>query len=84
MTNPNYVSLNALILPPSVRSVVDRLRAQIEVAETVQGVNMAAQRAEGFVLGLETSGGYKADQIEALYIGLETVAQSRREALRHA
>ncbi|PHN22808.1 hypothetical protein [Pseudomonas sp. ICMP 561] len=78
------MSLAKQILPPGVRAVVDRLQAQIEVAESVQGVNMAAQRAEGFVLGLETSGGYKTDQVETQYIGFEAVAQSRRDALRHA
>ena len=58
-------------LPPHTRATVLRLLSAIEVAETPRAVNMASQRAEGFVLGLETAGAYKTDVIEALYIGFE-------------
>jgi len=47
-------------------------------------VNLVEQCAEGFVLGLETAQAFKADVIEALYIGFETVAETQRERLRHA
>ena len=78
------MKLRTLVLPAGVRAEVLKLLAGIEVGESAQGVNMAGQRAEGFVLGLETAGAFKADVIEALYIGFETAAELQRKSLRQA
>ena len=78
------VDLRALVLPPRVWAQVMNLLASIEVAESVQSLNFAAYHAQGFVLGLETSAGFAAADIEALYIGFDTAAMHRREALRGA
>ena len=74
--------LRMMVLPTLVRSVVTRLQAAIEVADTNQGMVMAAQRAEGFVLGLETAGAFQSDVIEALYVGFENAVAIRRDELR--
>ncbi len=83
MAQGGLMRLDKLVLPTDVRAVVDRLLATIEVADSAQGVSMAARHAEGFVLGLETVKAFKSEVIEALYIGLEAAAEQRRKALRH-
>lgn len=84
MAQGGLMSLIKLVLPADVRTVVDRLLAAIEAADSAQGVNMAAQRAEGFGLGLETVNAFQSKVVETLYIGLEAAAEQRREVLRHA
>ena len=74
-------NLRAIELPTGVRDAVQKLLAGIEAAETIQGVNMAGHRAEGFVLGLETASAFRASVIEALYIGLYAAVCARRLSL---
>jgi hypothetical protein len=69
-------------LPSGIHAVVLKLVASIEVAESAQGVYMASQRAEGFVLGLETASAFKTEVIEALYIGFDTLMHNRLGGLR--
>lgn len=69
------VDLRTLVLPTQVRHVVLQLLANIEVAESIQALRLAAERAEGFVLGLETAGAFPRDQLEMLYIGFDQVMQ---------
>ena len=42
--------LRSLSMPVGIRNQVFRLLAAIEVAESIQAVRMAANRAEGFLL----------------------------------
>ncbi|MFK3970213.1 hypothetical protein ACI2KS_05730 [Pseudomonas sp. NPDC087358] len=74
--------LRSLTMPVGIRNQVFRLLAAIEVAESVQAVRMAVNRAEGFVLGLETAEALKRDMIEAMYVGFETASEARMETLR--
>lgn len=74
--------LSTMVLPNGVRAAVVKLQAAIEVAETKQAMNMAVQRAEGFVLGLETAGAFRADVIEKMYVGFEETCLARQLALR--
>lgn len=73
--------LRAIALPTGVRVEVLKLLAAIDAAESGQGVRVAGQRAEGFVLGLETASAFKSDVIEALYIGFELAANTRITAI---
>lgn len=57
------VDLRALPMPIGVRNQVFRLVAAIEVAETIQALRVTANRAEGFVLGLETAEGFNNDLV---------------------
>lgn len=52
------VDLRTLILPTYVRNEVFKLLAAVEISESNQAVRLAGERAEGFVLGLETAGGF--------------------------
>lgn len=76
MPGPSRIDLRTMDMPELVRTQVFRLLASIEVAETKQAVCIAAQRAEGFVLGLETAG-FHHRLTEALYIGFESAAADR-------
>lgn len=75
------VDLRAVVMPPRVHNEVNRLLAAIEVAETRQALTVTATRAEGFVLGLETSGGFRSDLIETMYIGFETAVEAQRAVI---
>ncbi|WP_256672718.1 hypothetical protein [Pseudomonas sp. v388] len=59
-----------------------RLLGSVEAAETIQALRMAEQRADGFVLGLETSGGYSEAVIEDLYLGFEKEVGERLALLK--
>lgn len=63
-------------MPEPVRLQVKKLLAHLESSESIQAVRIAAQRAEGFVLGLETAG-FHGDLTEALYIGFENAAEAQ-------
>ena len=76
------MNLRTMVFPTRVRAEVLKLLASIEVADSAQGVNMASQRAEGFVLGLETASAFKADVIEALYVGFDKAIEERIASLR--
>lgn len=69
--------LRDLVLPPAVERTVQRLQGALEAAETIQELRLIEQRAEGFVLGLETSLGVRQDTIEELYIGFEQAVIDR-------
>ncbi|RRV08088.1 hypothetical protein EGJ27_08510 [Pseudomonas sp. v388] len=70
------------VLPPRVKQLVLRLLGSVEAAETIQALRMAEQRADGFVLGLETSGGYSEAVIEDLYLGFEKEVGERLALLK--
>jgi hypothetical protein len=78
------VDLRALVLPPRMSAEVLKLLATIEAAESILAVNMVAQCAEGFVLGLETAGVLHTDFTKGLCAGFATATRLRREALRDA
>jgi len=70
-------NLHDMILPPAVRRIVQHLQAALKAAETIEKLRLIEQRAEGFVLGLETSLGVREDTIEELYIGFEQAVNDR-------
>jgi hypothetical protein len=78
------VDLSGLVLPPTVWAEVLKLLDVIETAESILAVNMVAQCAEGFVLGLETAGVFHTDFTKGLCAGFATATRLRREALRDA
>ena len=69
--------LAALNLPSQVRSRAVRLLVAIDQARTVADCVRAADRAEGFVLGLETVRALNASSIEGLYLVFEQAATVR-------
>lgn len=76
------VDLREQELPTMVRAAALKLLASVQIADNVQALRLAEQRAEGFVLGLETASAYRAETIETLYIGFEQAVADRLDALR--
>lgn len=74
--------VTAMILPHAVQVQVLKLLAQIERAQTADDLSRAGDRAEGFVLGLETAKALNAGSIEVLYKAFDDAATARR--LEHA
>ncbi|MCP1489357.1 hypothetical protein J3D48_005670 [Pseudomonas fluorescens] len=75
-------ALSALNLPNAVEVQTLKLLHQIELAHTADDLFRASDRAEGFVLGLETVRVLNAASIEGLYKAFESAATARR--LEHA
>lgn len=74
--------VTAMKLPHAVQVQVLKLLAQIGRAQTADDLFRASDRAEGFVLGLETAKALNAGSIEVLYKAFDDAATARR--LEHA
>lgn len=75
-------AFTALNLPQAVQAQVLKLLSQIGRAQTADDLFRASDRAEGFVLGLETAKALNAGSIEVLYKAFDDAATARR--LEHA
>lgn len=73
MRGPGRKDLKTMEMPETVRAQALRMVDSMKVAESMQVVRMAASRAEGFVLGLETAG-FHEQLTEALYLEFEATA----------
>ncbi|MBP5951795.1 hypothetical protein [Pseudomonas sp. P42] len=72
-------ALSALNLPNEVEMQTLKLLHQIELAHTADALFRASDRAEGFVLGLETVKVLNGASIEGLYRIFEAAATARRQ-----
>jgi hypothetical protein len=72
-------ALSALNLPNAVEVQTLKLPHQIALAHTADDLFRASDRAEGFVLGLETVKVLNAASIEGLYKTFEAAATARRQ-----
>ncbi|MFJ7311496.1 hypothetical protein ACIQVE_01775 [Pseudomonas sp. NPDC098747] len=68
----------AIELPTALRAQADKLLTAIEQARTATDCTRAADRAEGFVLGVETLRALRTFDTESLYMVFEDAAQMRR------
>lgn len=75
-------ALDALNLPASVYMQVVNLLARIETCLSLEELQRVADRAEGFVFGIETVRALNYSAIEGLYRLLEDSVQVQREALQ--
>ncbi|WP_454564478.1 hypothetical protein [Pseudomonas sp. AIG] len=75
-------SLNALNLPESVYMQTGNLLARVETCLSLEELQRVADRAEGFVFGIETVRALNYSAIEGLYRLLEDSVQVQREALQ--
>lgn len=74
-------ALNALNLPASVYMQTGNFLARIETCLSLEELQRVADRAEGFVFGIETVRALNFSAIEGLYQLLENAVQAQREAL---
>jgi hypothetical protein len=72
-------ALSTLNLPHAVEVQTLKLLQQIARAHTADDLFRASDRAEGFVLGLETVRVLNAVSIEGLYKTFEEAAAARRQ-----
>lgn len=72
-------ALAALKLPNAVEVQTLKLQRQIELAYKADDLFRASDRAEGFVLGLETVKALNAASIQGLYKTFEAAATARRQ-----
>lgn len=72
-------TLAALNLPPAVHAQALKLLAQIAQAHTADALFRASDRADGFVLGLETVLALNATSIGGLYTTFDNAATMRRQ-----
>lgn len=75
-------ALDALNLPASVYMQTGNFLARIETCLSFEELQRVADRAEGFVFGIETVRALNYSAIEGLYRLLEHVVQTHREALQ--
>lgn len=71
----------ALKLPPSVHAQALRLLAAIAQASTLADTLHAADRAEGFTLGIETVKALNPAAIEGLYVIFDDASQAHQAQL---
>lgn len=75
--NEQHDPLAALNLPQGIHAQALKLLGNIAQARTKADCNRAADRAEGFGLGLETVKALNPASIEGLYLAFEHTATAR-------
>lgn len=75
-------ALNALNLPESVYMQAGNLLARVETCLSLEELQRVADRAEGFVFGIETVRGLNYSTIEGLHVLLRDAVQAHREVLK--
>ena len=73
--------MEGVVMDGKMLREADRLLAQIGRADSMIVAVKAGARAEGFVLGLETSGALRAGDAERLYIIFEAALEQRLKSL---
>lgn len=80
--NEQHDPLAALNLPHAIHAQALKLLAAIAEARTAADCNYAADRAEGFGLGIETVKALNAASLEGLYLAFEHTATARLVVLK--
>ncbi|MES2818273.1 MAG: hypothetical protein V4812_04720 [Pseudomonadota bacterium] len=75
------MSIDGLTLPKGAAQPAEKLLEAITQASTRAQVDRAAAKAEGFVLGLESTKTLKSQDAERLYVAFDAVAQQRLSEL---
>ncbi|WP_411566824.1 hypothetical protein ACLIN3_27325 (plasmid) [Pseudomonas orientalis] len=70
-----------LHLPHAIRLKVAQHLARLEQAVDLHALELAQERAQGFVEGIEAAAALTAATIEALFIAFDNLATERRQEL---
>ena len=73
--------MEGISLSQKIEREADKLLAQIERADSMIVATKAGARAEGFVLGLESSGALNDSTIDQLYVIFDVATEDRLKAL---
>jgi hypothetical protein len=71
-------ALATLNLPHAVHAQALKLLGRIQLAHSADELRRASDRAEGFVLGLETVKALNPASIEGLYVAFDNAVTARR------
>lgn len=74
-------SLNGMSLPDLIRTQLGNHLARLERVEDLHALELAQERAEGFVEGVEAARALTPATIEALFIAVDVAATERRQGL---
>lgn len=74
-------SLSGISLPDLIRTKLANHLARLERVEDLHALELAQERAEGFVEGVEAARALTPATIEALFIAVEEAAAARRQGL---
>lgn len=74
-------SLNGVSLPDLIRTKLANHLARLGRAADLRALELAQERAEGFVEGVQASRALTPATIEALFIAVDVAATMRRQAL---
>jgi hypothetical protein len=75
------MSIAQISLPKGVGSHAEKLFDAITQASTADELNRAGGKAEGFVLGLESTKAIKSQVAESLYVAYDDAASQRSAEL---
>lgn len=83
MSSGNSISdpLAPLGLPAAIRAQASKLLRAINSAATLEDTLRAADRAEGFALGIETLRALNPGDVEGLYLVFDRASQARQAEL---
>jgi hypothetical protein len=76
------MSIDQISLPKGVGPVAAKLLDAITGAATHEELNRAGGKAEGFVLGLESTKAIKSQIAESLYVAYDDAASNRASELK--
>jgi len=74
-------SLSTVSLPDLIRTKLANHLARLERVEDLHALELAQERAEGFVEGVEAARALTPATIEALFIAVDVAATDRRQVL---
>lgn len=74
-------ALSGVSLPDLIRTKLANHLARIERAEDLRVLELAQERAEGFLEGVEAARALTPATIEALFIAVDVAASDRRQVL---
>lgn len=77
-----FEALNALNLPAPVYMQTANFLARVETCLSLEDLRRVSDRADGFVLGIETVRALNYGTIEGLHVLLKDAVQAHREALQ--
>lgn len=75
------MSITQISLPKGVGPHAEKLFDAITQASTAEALNRAGAKAEGFVLGLESTKAIKSQIAESLYVAYDDAASQRASEL---
>lgn len=77
----DVLSLNGISLPDLIRTKLANHLARLGRVEDLHALELAQERAEGFVEGVEAARALTPATIEALFMAVDVAASERRQGL---